>query len=76
VLRYSACSLHLSYVVRSDALDDGGSQMQRQQWPISHKTRSKGIQIAVFPAPPLQRMLLFKLSQVVAVHEFILVVGT
>jgi hypothetical protein len=20
-------------------LDDGGSQMQRQQWPISHKTR-------------------------------------
>ena len=50
--------------------------MQRQQWPISHKTRSEGIQNVVFSEPPLQRMLLFGLSQVVAVHEFILVVGT
>jgi hypothetical protein len=42
---------------------------------IFRKVRSKGMQIAVFPEPPLQRMLLFGLSQVVVGHEFILIVG-
>jgi hypothetical protein len=51
-----------------------GGQLLSKNPSVEAFTR-RWYQIAVFPEPPLQRMLLFGLLQVVVGHEFILIVG-